>query len=101
MKKWLWITVPAVAVGLGLIFAGGAALAQTPNSTATGVNWTAMYNYCRNVIAGNNTAADADYNTMRNFCQNATASGNFGPGMMGGRTGMMGNGSPGRGMMGW
>ena len=94
MKKWVWITVPAAAIALGVVFVGGAAFAQTPNGTPPGVNWTAMYDYCRNFIAGNNTATDNDFNEMRGFCQNSTESGNFGPGMMG-------RGYAGRGMMGW
>jgi hypothetical protein len=107
MKKWIWITVPAVAVGLGLIFVGGAAFAQTPNGTGPSVNWTSMYNYCRNFIAGNNTAADPDFDQMRGYCQNATESGNYGgcpvagTGYNVGPNGMMGGGYAGRGMMNW
>jgi hypothetical protein len=119
MKKWIWITVPAVAVGLGLVFLSGAAFAQTPgNSTAPSVNWTAMADYCRNLLTGNTTPAHNDMTGMRSYCQNATATGNITPGnmmgnagmmddmmdnggMMGGSGGMMGNRSPGRGMMGW
>ncbi len=117
MKKWVWITVPAVAVGLGLVFLGGSVFAQEPgNTTSPSVNWTAMYDYCRNIVTGNTTTADNDFTEMRSFCQNSTANGNFGPGgmmsnggMMGGYTGngsyghggMMGNRSTGRGMMGW
>ena len=111
MKKWIWITVPALAVGLGLVFLGGSVFAQnTSNNTAPTVNWTAMADYCRSIFTGNSTVADNDFTEMRSFCQNATANGNFGHGgMMGGYTGngtygpggIMGNRSTGRGMMGW
>ncbi|MDO8578620.1 MAG: hypothetical protein Q7R50_05515 [Dehalococcoidales bacterium] len=117
MKKWIWITAPALAVGLGLVFLGGSVFAQnTGNNTAPTVNWTAMADYCRNIFTGNTTVAENDFSEMRSFCQNASATGNVGPGgmmgsggMMGGYTangtygtgGMMGNRSTGRGMMSW
>lgn len=113
MKKWMWITVPALAVGLGLVFLGGSVFAQNAgNNTTPTVNWTAMADYCRSIFTGNTTVADSNVSGMRSYCQNATAAGNFeaggmmdNGGMMGGYTGngtyapggMMGNG----GMMGW
>lgn len=108
MKKWVWITVPALIVGLGLIFLGGAVFAQEPgNPPAPSVNWTAMYDYCRGIMTGNTTATDNDFDGMSGYCQNSTATGNFSAGgMMGnggmmGSGGMMGNRSFGPGMMGW
>ena len=124
MKKWIWITVPAVAVGLGLVFLGGSAFAQNQGTnTIPTVNWTAMADYCRNIMTGNATPTANDFTQMLGYCQNATVAGNVGTcggaravgmmggytgngtygdgGMMGGGSGMMGNRSPGRGMMGW
>jgi hypothetical protein len=102
MKKWIWITVPAVAGGLGLVFLGGSVFAQNAgNNTAPTVNWTAMADYCRSIFTGNTTVADSDFTQMRSSCQNAAASGNLSPGGMMGAGGMMGNHSAGSGMMGW
>ena len=109
MRKWVWITVPAVAVGLGLVFLGGSAFAQNAGGTSTsGVNWTAMHDYCRNIMTGNPTLTDNDFSQMQGYCQDATVTGSFSQGgmmgnsgMMGGGRGMMGDLSSGRGMMGW
>jgi len=88
---------------------GRLCFAQEPGNTTTpGVNWTAMYDYCRNVLTGNTSPAVNDFVGMGSYCQNASATGNFSPdgmmgngGMMGGRGEMMGNRSVGRSMMGW
>ena len=112
MKKWIWITAPVVAVGLGLVFLGGSVFAQNQGTnTAPTVNWAAMYDYCRNIMTGNVTPTANDFTQMRTNCQNAIATGNVSPGGMMGNVGMMdtmmdnggmmGNGSTGRGMMGW
>jgi hypothetical protein len=108
MKKWMWISVPAVAIGLGILFLGGSAFAQTNgNSTTPSVNWTAMYDYCRNLISGNGTAGLPDFDDMPcgAFADNTSidannvgvpgAYGAYGPG------GMMGGNFGGHGMMGW
>lgn len=104
-KKWIWITVPAVAVGLTAIFIGGAVFAQeSGNSDAASPNWTAMYEYCRTFFTGNVTPDKTNATGPGGYC--GGGAGPDGPaqgGMMGGGMwrGMMGNGSFDRGMMSW
>lgn len=105
-KKWIWITVPAVVIGLGVLFAGGAVFAQEAgNTTGASPNWTAMYEYCRGVLTGNVTPGGTN---VSGYCGvapgdvNAAGGRGCGAGAIGTRPGgMMGNGSPGRGMMAW